>query len=57
MVVLILVGIMLWPQLQKGARTQVAEILNNERWREEVRSALYAIAATEGRPSPRNRVE
>lgn len=55
-VVLILVGALLWPQLRKGARTQVAEILDNECWREEVRSALYAIAATEDAPS-RNRFE
>jgi hypothetical protein len=40
MAVLIATGFLLWPQLRTGARNQVAEILNNKTWKEEIRSAL-----------------
>jgi hypothetical protein len=50
MVVLILISLLLWPQLRAGARNQVAEILHNDGWRAEVRSALDHIAAGKGRP-------
>ena len=44
MVVLILIAFSLWPQLRRGARNQVVEILNNEGWKAEVRFVLHEIA-------------
>jgi len=59
MAVLILTGFLLWPQLRTGARNQVGEILNNENWKVEMRSALddltgnAATAAQQGGTRPR----
>jgi hypothetical protein len=53
MAVLILTGFLLWPQLRTGARNQVGEILNNENWKGEMRSALDDLtgnAATAAQP-------
>jgi len=41
--VLILIALLLWPQLGRGARTQVAEILNNESWKAEVLTELNGL--------------
>lgn len=46
--VLALVSLSLWPQLRRGAQNQVAEILNNEEWKAEVRSALGALTVGTG---------
>ena len=48
MVVLILIGLYLWPLLQRGAKNQVAEILNNGGWKVEVRGALDDLAGGQG---------
>lgn len=48
MVVLILIGLYLWPLLQRGAKNQVAEILNNGGWKVEVRGALDDLVGGEG---------
>ncbi len=48
MVVLILIGLLLWPQMRTGAKDQVAEILNNGSWKAEVLSALNDLTEGEG---------
>ena len=42
--VLILIALLLWPQLRKGARSQVDEILTNGDWKEDVRCAFDGVS-------------
>lgn len=42
--VLLVTAFLLWPQLRTGAENQVAEILNNQDWKQEIRVTLDKIA-------------
>ena len=46
--VLIIIGLVLWPQLRTGARNQVAEILNNEGWKSDIGSVLKDLTGDVG---------
>jgi len=43
MAVLILIALVLWPQLRKGAESQVADILTCENWKTQIRAALNDV--------------
>jgi hypothetical protein len=47
--ILIMIGLVLWPQLKRGAVSRVEEILYNEAWKAEVHSELDALVESEDR--------